>query len=214
VNDELPQWARDIDRGGRFTLLGKPPNTDSHWIHSRRENGIYCDYWIDRGDRTLLGAVRFGAQTEGHSNIVHGGAITTLVDDALGTTAWLAGENVVTLSIQTTFRKFVKVGDWARVDAEVSGATGKQVKVTCRITNSQTGVLHAEAEGLFLQLNPAKHVAPRKDQPAFPWVVERTDDNGNSFVLAGFKTEAEANDRVSEFENHQHNQIYVVRKNA
>ncbi len=213
MNDELPLWTQDIGRGGRFTLLGKPPNTDTHWIHSRRETGVRCDYWIDRGNRELVGAVRFGEQTEGHSNIVHGGAITTLLDDALGTTAWLAGENVVTLSISTKFRKFVKVGDWVRVDAKATEASSKQVRVTCRVTNSETGNLHTEAEGIFLQLNPADHVAPKKDAPAFPWVVERIDDNGNSFTLAGFNTEAEAEERVREFESHHHKQTYVVRQN-
>ena len=213
MNDELPQWTWDIGRGGRFTLLGKPPNTDTHWIHSRRETGIHCDYWIDRGNRELVGAVRFGEQTEGHSNIVHGGAITTLLDDALGTTAWLAGENVVTLSITTKFRKFVKVGDWVRVDAQAEMLSSKQVRATCRITNSATGELHTEAEAVFLQLNPAKHVAPREDEPAFPWLVERIDDNGNTFPLAGFDTEAEANARVHELESHHHKQTYVVRRN-
>lgn len=214
LNDELPQWTSDIGRGGRFTLLGKPPNTETHWIHSGRETGIHCDYWIDRGNRAMVGAVRFGEQTEGHSNIVHGGAITTLVDDALGTTAWLAGENVVTLSVQTTFRKFVKVGAWVRIDATASEADGKRVQVTCRITNAQTGDLYTEAEGLFLQLNPAKHVTPKADEPAFPWVVERIDDNGNSFILAGFNTEEEAQARVRESESHHRKQTYVVRRNG
>lgn len=157
--DDEPSWATELRRLPGHEPLPKPPNRAEHWLHANRaRGGLAVDYFVDRQTRSLTGIARFGETTAGHTDTVHGGCIATLVDDALGTCAWLAGHYVVSLSLTTDFVRYVPVGAWVRVHASVVGVEGRKVIAECELASMGEGAeatVHARGRGLFLQVPPS-----------------------------------------------------------
>lgn len=154
MSDGRPRWATALEADPRLEPLPKPPNVPDHWVHAGAgSGGLVADYFVDREARALVGIARFGSRTSGHPNVVHGGAIATLIDDALGTAAWLAGHFVVSLNVGVDFHRFVPVGAWVRIDARVTGVDGRKVRASCAVSSAPDTV-HAEGSGLFLQVEP------------------------------------------------------------
>ena len=64
------------------------------------EGRIVLKYY-KRHDGSLVATARFGELSEGAPGLVHGGAILTALDEALGAAAWLAGRPVMTARLTT-----------------------------------------------------------------------------------------------------------------
>lgn len=150
VSDHNTDWLLEIEQDERFEPLPKPPNAADNWIHAGGDR-LRVDYFVDKQSRRLVGAARFGRRTQGHPKYAHGGAIAALADDVLGTTAWLSGRMISSLNISVDFRNYVPLGSLVRVDAEVTRVEGRKVWARCTIV-SPPNTVHAEAEGLFLQV--------------------------------------------------------------
>ena len=150
----LPDWALALDDDPAFERLGKPPNLATNWVHAN-PNGrrLRADYFVDKVGRNLIGVAVFGDEAEGLPGLAHGGAITSLIDDALGTTAWLAGHYAMSLNLNVDFRRVIRLGVPVRLDASVSRVEGRKVYAACRII-SPPDTLHSEGAGLFLQVPP------------------------------------------------------------
>ena len=153
----LPQWARQIIDDPAWRDLAKPDNRDVNWVHSNLEGqGLGADYYVNESQARLKGIVVFGERTQGPPGLAHGGAIASLMDDALGTTAWMAGHRVTSLSIKVDFRKYAKLGVPLRIDGRVDRVEGRKVFVRCELLEPP-GRLLAEGEGIFLQLEDGRY---------------------------------------------------------
>lgn len=60
-----------------------------------------------RADGALTATAEFGPLAEGALGLVHGGALLTALDEALGAAAWLSGLPSLTVRLETEFRKGV-----------------------------------------------------------------------------------------------------------
>ncbi|HVK74579.1 MAG TPA: PaaI family thioesterase [Kofleriaceae bacterium] len=143
-------WIRALETDPTFELLGKPPNRERNWVHADPDRRLDLRYYVDKAGQRLVGVVTFGSHTEGHPGHGHGGAIASVIDDAMGTTAWTAGLVVVTLSMTVNMRKVVPLNVALRLEGWVDRVDGRKVHVACRLVTPPDTV-HADATGLFLQ---------------------------------------------------------------
>ena len=148
---DTPDWVSALESDPSLQRLPKPPNQDHNWVHASADGRrMTIDYFVDMAGQRLLGVATFGTDAEGHPGHAHGGAIASLIDDAMGTTAWTAGHRVFTLSMTVSFRSFVPLATPVRLEASVASVDGRKVNVACRVLTPPDTV-HAEATGLFLQ---------------------------------------------------------------
>lgn len=148
---DSPDWIAVLEGDPTLTRLPQPPNRDHNWVHANPDGRrLAIRYYVDTTGQRLLGVVTFGADAEGPPGYAHGGAIASLIDDAMGTTAWTAGHRVVTLTMTVNMRAFVPLGVPVRVECHVASVDGRKVHVACRVV-TPPGTVHADATGLFLQ---------------------------------------------------------------
>ena len=105
-------------------------------------------------DGSLAAVAAFGPLSKGAPGLVHGGLILTVLDEALGAAAWLAGHPVLTVRLQTEFRAGVPVRAQLQVETRIVEARRRMVFVEGSLTDAN-GKLYASAKGQFLELNEA-----------------------------------------------------------
>jgi acyl-coenzyme A thioesterase PaaI-like protein len=76
--------------------------------------------YFRRGDEpVLLGKAWFGPGAEGPPGIAHGGSVASVLDEALGAAAWMAGHRVLVARLIVDFRERVPLGLDATFEAQV-----------------------------------------------------------------------------------------------
>ena len=117
------------------------------------EGRIVLQYFRRR-DRSLVATARFGSLSEGAPGLVHGGAILTALDEALGAAAWLAGRPVMTARLTTEFRKGVPLGATMLVETRLIGERHRLVTLEGTLSGPDN-LVYAYADGRFMVLGDA-----------------------------------------------------------
>jgi len=118
------------------------------------EDRIVLKYYR-RHDGSLVATARFGPLSEGAPGSVHGGAILTALDEALGAAAWLADRPVMTTRLTTEFRKVVPVGATMLVETRLIRERHRLVLVEGTLSGADN-VVYAYADGRFMVLGDAE----------------------------------------------------------
>ncbi len=132
------------------------PDSGRSWVHhnpGRRR--VELSYFWHPIDKRLHGVAYHGPESEGPPGCAHGGSIASIMDDAMGTSAWAAGYRVVALNLNVNFRKFIPLETSTFIECWIEREEGRKVYTRGRLTSAE-GELHAEAEGLFLQIDFTK----------------------------------------------------------
>lgn len=95
-------------------------------------------------------------QDEGFFGVVHGGIVTTLLDEAMAWAAFATGTWAVTAKLDVRFRQPVHVGVAVRVSARVVRARGRLIEASGEVRSTADGELLAEATGAFFQVPTAQ----------------------------------------------------------
>ncbi len=117
------------------------------------------------GKAEVVGLVHFGLHTEGPANRVHGGALLTVLDEAIGTfVGFVSGYVCVTKGLDVRFRKFVALNSICTFSTRVLDENEKEMvaEITlvsvasvlsianpCQASAADPTVVHATAKGLF-----------------------------------------------------------------
>lgn len=111
---------------------------------------------VREADRfSVRGTVRFGRYFLGGNGAVHGGAIPLLFDEVLGRLSGSAGRSRArTAYLHTDYRSITPIG--AELDVHGWFVSEEGRKRVLRAEIRHDGVLCAEAEGLFVVLNPGQ----------------------------------------------------------
>jgi len=115
--------------------------------------GIHNIYFWNQSQQKLEGAVHFTLQCEGPGGSVHGGAIATALDSALG---WavirIKGFGCVTLNLNVNYRKFIKLGSSVRLEVQIEKVESKKIYLKGQLINAENpSIIHADATALFYQ---------------------------------------------------------------
>ena len=86
---------------------------------------------------------------EGYPGYIHGGIISTLMDEAMAKAILLLGKTAVTAQLTTHFRKPLKTGMQVQVEGWICEAKTRTIKTASRIIDAE-GVVVAAAEAVFI----------------------------------------------------------------
>jgi acyl-coenzyme A thioesterase PaaI-like protein len=111
--------------------------------------------YFQRPDGALVATAEFGSLSEGAPGLVHGGAILTALDEALGAAAWLAGRRCMTARLTTEFRKGTPVGAELLVVTRIVASRRRIIDLTGELIGP-TGTVYAAAHGRFMELDEAQ----------------------------------------------------------
>ena len=150
-NNRLYELENDPD-----LLRLQTPQSGRSWVHHNPERRrLDVHYFWHPIEKRLQGLCHHGPETEGPPGCAHGGSIAALMDDAMGTSAWAAGYRVVAVNLNVNFRSFVPLETTTRVECWIEREQGRKV-FTGGCLRAADGTVHAEAEGLFLQIDFGK----------------------------------------------------------
>ncbi|MFF0817231.1 PaaI family thioesterase [Rhodococcus sp. NPDC003318] len=156
--DTVTALRDDLERWGQRLAPMAVPERDQVFGHLRDQHGrgqtMSPAFVVKEADRdNVWGTVRFGRYFLGGNGAVHGGAIPLLFDEVLGRLANSAGRpHARTAYLHTDFRSVTPIGTELTVHGWFVSEEGRKRIVRAELRDG--AVVCAEAEGLFVQLNP------------------------------------------------------------
>lgn len=106
-------------------------------------------------DDHLIGRVWFGGPVEGPPGHVHGGVSSYVLDEAMGSVAWMNRYGCVAKSLAVEFLSMTPIGEDLEVEAWIERVEGKHCFIGAEIRSAQGSVL-SRARGVFHRLSRAK----------------------------------------------------------
>jgi acyl-coenzyme A thioesterase PaaI-like protein len=145
-----PKFKALLERGD-LLHLPKPSGRKSFVHYDPEGKRIQVEYFWQPVESRMIGIACFEEDAEGPPQSAHGGAIAALLDDCMGTSAWMAGHPSVALQITIRYRKFVRLKEFYDLFAWVEKIEGRKIYVRSELKKDDT--VHAEGEGLYLAID-------------------------------------------------------------
>lgn len=92
------------------------------------------------------------ANHQGYQGIMHGGLVTTLLDEAMAKVLNLRGIHAVTATLEVKFRNPVPIGEPLRILGEMVEERPRRCAIKASVQNAEGKVL-AEANSIFIKVN-------------------------------------------------------------
>lgn len=105
-----------------------------------REGDEYVTYFTPRKEH------------QGYVGIVHGGLVSTILDEVMVRDAWDRGLNVVTAEITVRFKRPAEISRRLRFGAKIESESARLIGCSARATDPD-GMLIAEASGRLMRIS-------------------------------------------------------------
>ncbi len=121
------------------------------------DNPIGLKFDLKWDDKRKIGTGEFIPNEfhQGWGDIVHGGIIECLLDEAIGWTAWYEGMNVATATIEVRFRRPAKIGEPLVITASITKKRRNLVEGEAKMS-LKDGTLVAEGKSTMVFLSPVQ----------------------------------------------------------
>ncbi|XP_006168459.1 acyl-coenzyme A thioesterase THEM5 [Tupaia chinensis] len=93
-----------------------------------------------------------GPYLEGPPGFAHGGSLAAMMDETFAKTAYLAGEGLLTLSLNIRFKNLIPLGSLAVLNVDVEKIEDKKLYISCIAQSRDQQTVYAKSSGVFLQL--------------------------------------------------------------
>jgi len=113
--------------------------------------GLRLHFDIDREKRTLKTVFVAGPVYQGYDGIVHGGIITTLLDEAMAKLAYELGYKAMTASMEIRFKNPAPILKPLHVYGEITGVDRRMIKAKARVTKEDGMILATATSTLLTQ---------------------------------------------------------------
>ncbi len=113
-------------------------------------NGLAVDFEINKEARSIQGRFRPSGFHQGYEGIVHGGILSSLLDEAMAKLAFSLGIPAVTAEITVKFRSPAAPGDQLNISGKLLHETHGLIQAEAKIERGP--VLIAEATGKLLKI--------------------------------------------------------------
>ncbi|MCB9452272.1 MAG: PaaI family thioesterase [Anaerolineaceae bacterium] len=110
---------------------------------------------------SIVGDVILQPEQEGPPLYAHGGISASLLDEAMGTSAWWAGYKVVAANLNLNYRQPVPLGVEIHIRGHIQSIEGRKIYTAGSITLPD-GTVAIESTGLFIH---APHIFEGMDFP-------------------------------------------------
>jgi len=128
-----------------------------------RANPVAPPLVVEFGSDAVACRVTLGTLYEGPPGKVHGGYIAGMFDELLGAAQTYSGRAGMTGRLTVHYRRPTPLGEELHLRAWVESVSGR--KIVCKGTLQAGEVLCAEAEGLFIAVDPARLLAAANEPP-------------------------------------------------
>jgi acyl-coenzyme A thioesterase PaaI-like protein len=105
------------------------------------------------GERSAIASVTFGSAYEGPPGSVHGGFVAATFDEVLGFVQSLGGNPGMTGTLTVRYRRLTPLHTELIIEGELLRIEGRKIFTEGRILAD--GLVTAEAEGLFISIDPS-----------------------------------------------------------
>lgn len=129
---------------------GTVPAHQPHCLGCGPENPASMGLRLRVEGERVLGRVRFDRRQEGAPGFAHGGAVATVLDDALGTVLVVVGRPAVTANLNVDFRAPAFLERDLDIEAWCERIDGRKLHLAGRVLDD--GAPIAEARGLFIEV--------------------------------------------------------------
>jgi acyl-coenzyme A thioesterase PaaI-like protein len=133
---------------------------------------------VDGGYREIRAEAWFDYAYEGPPTCVHGGVIAETFDEVLGAANMVAGNPGMTGTLKVRYRKPTPLRTGLRIEARCLGRDGRKVHTWAGIYHGD--LLTAEADGLFIEVQPSQFLA----------IAEGNVDSADPLMLEAIRAEA------------------------
>ena len=113
--------------------------------------GLRLIFEIDKENRTLKTTFVASAVYQGYDDIVHGGIISTLLDEAMAKLAYELGYNAVTATLEIRFKKPAPILERLNVYGEITEVKARIVKARSRVAKEDGTILAVATSTLLRQ---------------------------------------------------------------
>jgi uncharacterized protein (TIGR00369 family) len=103
--------------------------------------GLQLDFEIDKEKQTLKTTFVPGPVFQGYDGILHGGIISTLLDEAMAKLAYELGMNAVTAALEVRFKRPAQILQRLMVYGELVEVNAKLIKAKARVSNEDGTIL-------------------------------------------------------------------------
>lgn len=127
------------------------------------EGGLHLKFFLTP-DRHVVCMATVGAGFEGPEGYVHGGIIATLLDETMSKAVRAHGLVAMTRHMEVDYQRPVPSTEEIRLEGRVTHNEGRKHWTEAKILDG-AGKLLAHGKGLFIEVRPAVHPEPIKDEP-------------------------------------------------
>jgi uncharacterized protein (TIGR00369 family) len=115
--------------------------------------GLRLSFEIDKEHQTLKTTFVAKPTFQGWDGLVHGGIISTLLDEVMAKLSYELGYNTVTVSLEIRFKKPAPILEPLLVYGEISEVNKRLVKAKARVTK-EDGTILAEGKSTLMRQSP------------------------------------------------------------
>lgn len=112
--------------------------------------GLHLNFEIDKEKQTLKTTFTASTTFQGWDGIVHGGIISTLLDEAMSKLSFELGYNAVMASLEVRFKKPAPILESLHVYGEITEVSKRLVKAKARVVK-QDGTILAEGKSTLIR---------------------------------------------------------------
>jgi uncharacterized protein (TIGR00369 family) len=113
--------------------------------------GLRLNFEIDKEKQTLKTTFVAGPIFQGYDGVVHGGIISTLLDEAMAKLSYELGYNTVTASLEIRFKKAAPILEPLLVYGEITEVNQRLVKAKARVSKEDGTILAVATSTLLKQ---------------------------------------------------------------
>ena len=121
------------------------------FVSGKQQNYIDVHYYYDENLLKFYVRVLFHVETQGAPGIVHGGAIASVMDEAMGGVAFLNHLPAVTGSLTLNYHRPLPVETTMYITTSIEKTEGKRVYIVGKMFDGD-GVLFADSKGIFVKV--------------------------------------------------------------
>ena len=122
----------------------------SMFVETESGPTIRMRFFRRRSDGALVGRVWFGEATFGPPGFVHGGVVSFVLDEAMGSAAWLAGYPSIAANLNVDFMEMTPIGRDCLIESTVDNVSPTKLGITA--TLSLNGKTLVRGRGVFPRL--------------------------------------------------------------
>ena len=131
-------------------------DTITSFVSTGDEKRINIKYYFNKTNNHVYAEIIFGDLAQGPPGFVHGGAIASVLDEAMGITAWMNNLKVMTRELNISFYKAIKLNSKVYVKAWVESSGKNSAVIKSKMVSSDEVMNYADAEGRFAILDEEK----------------------------------------------------------